>query len=493
MRPPHQPHAIIRRVTAARIPLILFVVVLGASAFFFGGSGFNQNASFDQSRAIADHHTLAIDRYLGNTFDISTGPGGHFYPNKPPGVSLLAAIPYAILAPVERAGGGDPDHLPLLTANLWLVTILICGTSLAAIAVMLFHWGTSHGASARRAVIVALIVCLATPLWAYSTMLFLHLPSAAFLLGGWILLFRQHPRPLAAGVLLGLAGLTNYLCIPAAVICVLASIRSSPKIIAGGAPFAILLALYHRAAFGALMTTPVATENPAFRRPDLALGILARPSLEALWGITFSPYRGLFFIAPVLLIALIGLARMRRFDLWAIVALFIGFNICFNGWHGGYAIGPRYLLPAVPLLGLALYEVPRRLDKVLAVAAALSFALNLSATAVDPQPPDSVRNPLFDYAVPLLIHGEVPERHPIPGWLRQLYTGHVAVNRVAADEALPFMKHAPGSPASEWASFNLGETLAPQGSLWSLIPLLLWLAGGLMVLLRVRPAPADTP
>jgi hypothetical protein len=330
-------------------------------------------------------------------------------------------------------------------------------------------------------------------------MLFLHLPSAALMLAGWLLLFmRDEPRPLPAGIAFGLAGLTNYLCIPAALIAAVMlgsrkRFRALGAFVAGGAPFAIALAAYHRAAFGALAQTPLATENPAFRKPGLLLGILGKPSLDALQGITFSSYRGLFFLAPVLFLALIGLARGKRIGIAAVAAFFIAFNICFNGWHGGYAIGPRYILPVIPLLGLALFDVSRRSDKLFTFLAAISFALNLTATAVDPQPPDSVRDPVFDYALPLLVHGEVPPSHPIPPWLRELYTGHVAVNRVAADEALPFTRHPPGSPQSEWASFNFGETLLPQGSAWSLLPLLLWLAGGVAWLVRLTRDRARTP
>ena len=58
-------------------------------------------------------------------------------------------------------------------------------------------------------------------------------------------------------------------------------------------------------------------------------------------------------------------------------------------------------------------------------------------------------------------------------WLQDFYTGHTSTNRVAPDEMLPFRKHAPGSPESEWASFNLGELLFGAGSFASLLPIAL--------------------
>jgi hypothetical protein len=471
----------------------LFFLVWGTCAFFFGGSGFNQNSTFDQTRAIVERGTLSIDAYAANTYDVATW-GGHIYPNKAPGLSFLAVPFYAPLYLLEGRSA-SAEQFPLLTLNLYVLTVVLCATSGAAIAVMLFFESLRRGASRRFAVAIALLTVLGTPLFAYSTMLFLHVPSAALLLASVML--AERGRPAAAGASVGAAGLVNYLCIPAAVLVGLMIVLSSERrgkdllrFLGGGAPFAILLGAYHYFVFGGLTSTPIARENPAFLTSGAVYGILGKPSLEALWGLTFSPYRGLFFIAPILLLATIGILRLPLRDASVIVTTalyFLLFNICFNGWHGGYAIGPRYLLPVVPLLALGLTAPWKRWRPLLLIVGLASVALNLAVTAVDPQPPDSVRNPIGDYVLPLLIDGTVAASHPIPGWLRELYTGHVGVNRVAADEAVPYKRHPPGSPANEWASFNLGETIFGAGELTSLIPVLLWSIAGTWWLMRSVP------
>lgn len=448
-----------------RVAIIVASIAFGAYAFFFGGSGFNQNAHFDQARAIVERRTLAIDAYAGNTADLSES-GGRLYPNKAPGTSFLAAIPYAVLYPIERAAGADVNALPVVTLNLYLVTVAVCGGLGALMAFLVFGEARARGASMRRAIAIALITALGTPLFAYSTMLFLHVPSAAFLLLAFLA-----RRPLAAGLAAGAAGLTNYLCIPAVLIIGIARSKNRLLYVAGGVPAALLLGWYHWAAFGNPFQLPIETENPAFLDQKAFLGIMNLPQLDALWGVTFSPYRGLFFLSPVLLLAF---KRMEKTTI-AIAAFFLLFNASFNGWHGGYAIGPRYITPVIPLLALGLVHI--RSNAILGVLASISLTMNFAATAVDPQPPDSVMNPIRDYALPSLVFGEAREG-AVPPWLRTLYTGHVAVNRVAADEMLPFKKHAPGSPESEWASFNLGELLFPQGHWSSLLPVLAWIAGG---------------
>src|SRR5476649_3091962 len=88
----------------------LFLLVWGTCAFFFGGSGLNQNSMFDQTRAVVERGTLSIDAYVANTYDVSTW-GGHIYPNKAPGLSLCAVPIYASLYFLEgRSEGRSEEH-----------------------------------------------------------------------------------------------------------------------------------------------------------------------------------------------------------------------------------------------------------------------------------------------------------------------------------------------------------------------------------------------
>src|SRR4029079_11139168 len=80
----------------------LFILTLISVAYFYAGGGWNQNAQFDLTRAIVERGTFAIDAFAGNTGDISRY-GVHIYANKAPGLSLLAAIPYALLFAIEHA------------------------------------------------------------------------------------------------------------------------------------------------------------------------------------------------------------------------------------------------------------------------------------------------------------------------------------------------------------------------------------------------------
>lgn len=476
----------------------VFAALLFSYAWFFGGSGFNQNATFDLTRAIVEQRRLDIGTYATNTADISVHEG-RVYSNKAPGLAFLAAVPYAALHSV----GGAPIDALRLNVYLYLCTLLTCGISGAAIGVLVYFATRRRGAGAATASTIALLTGLGTPLFAYSTMLFAHVPAALLLLLAFVLLDGTFSRrPVLAGAAAGAATVVNYLSAPVVVLLLLFTGRRRDALlfIAGGAPFALLLAAYQFAAFGSPFRTSIETMNPAFIEKGAALGIFHLPQWDALWGITFSPYRGLFFISPLMLLAVFGLSLLRpRRDgllIGAVAFLLVVLNASFNGWHGGYAVGPRYLLAAVPLLAVGLVPVAGRARLLFIAAAVVSVLFNVAVTAVDPQPPEVLRDPVTAYALPSLIAGGVADDdEAVPIWIRQLYTGHTSTNRVAPDEMLPFQRHAPGSPASEWASFNLGELIFGAGAFASILP---WLAGLTAIILATRAVlrdrlPGSTP
>jgi hypothetical protein len=454
-----------------RIAEWLFVLTFAVYAWFFGGAGWNQNAAFDLTRAIVEQHSFAIDSYADNSGDVSFA-NGHVYSNKPPGLSFLAAIPYlavdALVGPPEGAMPGFAEYV-----------VVFCTVGLlgALVPALLYRAGRRRGIDPLWCATVALSVAFATELFPYASLLMVAVPSGALMLYAL-----EGRRDVWAGLAGGLAAAMNYLCLPALV--AFALVRRSRSFIAGALPALVALLVYQRICFGSFFANSVSRTNPRFLSRDAALGVLGAPSFEALYGITISPYRGLFFFAPVLLLAVVPLARERV--ILGISLFFLGFNVCFNGWEGGFGVGARYLVPLIPLWGLALLRArPRALFVALA---AVSFAINFTATAVDPQPSGTIPRPLTQYLIPLLVRGHFSADVPItPPWSAATFTGHTSVNRMAHDEAVVFQKHAPGSVESEWASFNLGEPFFGAGSAASLIPIVVLLgAGGAAILWRAR-------
>lgn len=463
-----------------RVAEWLFLLSFAVYAWFYAGAGWNQNALFDTTRAIVERHTFAIDAYASNTGD--TGKyAGHVYANKAPGLSWLAVAPYALLHAFER----DANDPVITGINVYLCSLVTVASFGALIPALLFAFARKRGVAAPWAATVALTIAFATQLFPYSTTFMVHVPSGALML-----LALTTERRALAGFAAALGATMNYLCAPLVVLIVLWRGR---RALAAALPPLVALALFQKVCFGGFFRTSIATMDERFVDRGALLGILGRPSMEALTGITISPYRGLFFFAPVLVLALGGAvlwfrSRTARVELAIVAAMtlvFFAFNVSFNGWEGGFGIGARYLVPLIPLFGLAMLHCRGFLRPLLGVLAAISFAINFTATAVDPQPSASIPRPLTQYLVPLLLHGRFSPDVPITApWSAATFTGHTSVNRLAHDEAVVFTRHRPGTPAGEWSSFNLGESFAGAGDPRSLIPPLLLLAGGAAAILR---------
>jgi hypothetical protein len=469
----------------------LFVLTLVAYGWFFNGAGWNANAQLDLARALVERRTFAIEAYSANTGDVSTA-GGHVYSNKPPGASLLAAVPYAVLHAFERAAGIDVNAPRVLIVNLWLLTFLTCGVTGALIPVAIYRWGRRLQIDPATAAAVALAMAFGTYLFAYSTKFFNHVPTALFLLLAFVWL---ESKPWLAGAAAGMAGICFYLAIPAAAILALLawsrSWRGAARFVAGGLPFAVGLLLYHYALFGSPWVNTVETSE-RFTQEGLIFGLFAEPRLSTLWEITFGRRRGLFYLSPFLLLAIAGVVRMvreriLRRELAAVVAVttfFVAANMSYTIWHGGSGIGPRFLLAVVPLLSLPLFFAWNVLRPVRTALLIWSVAVNLLVAAVNPSPSQTIADPVGSYVVPLFFTGRLPAStppEPLFGW--KIMLGHVSVNTHVPDELHPFTRHAPGSPEARWASFNLGELVA-ENSPWSVLPVAVWIAGGSLWLVR---------
>lgn len=216
-------------------------------------------------------------------------------------------------------------------------------------------------------------------------------------------------------------------------------------------------------------------------------GMFGMPQLDVMIKLLFSSHRGLLFTSPVLILSCLGFWLMttrykRHAEISLFAAVFIGFllmNFSFNHWDSGWSIGPRYLIPALPFLSLPLAVVFEKLPRTTLAAASLSAMIMLVATAVDPQPPTGVQNPLAHYILPL-VRGETLVFETLSNLIIQ---GPVSANPIGFYESWYHPVFDPGIIERRWNSFNLGEFFWPA-SLSSLLPLLCVLGLGLGAIWR---------
>lgn len=493
----------------------LFAGVLLACAWFHPGGGWNQNVRFAQVRALVHDHSFAIDDQLLHTLEAGAGGAhyrtlrlsdpttrsarapravsldvsehaGHLYPNKPPGLTLLALPGYVVASALT---GGDHDWWSL-TLALYLTSLLSVGV-VAALGALAFHDVARRlfpDATETARLLATAGYALGTPVFAYATFLIDHTVVASLSLFAFreLLVAKERGgaagRLFAAGTLAGMAVLVNNsaaltaLGLGAYALATLAPRRRAWVYAAGGVLPALGLAAYQQACFGSPFALPQHYQLGFFAGDAPVLGIFGAPRLDLLPKLLFLPYRGLFFWAPLLAAGALALVPMlRRPGQRAEALLFLGLslayllmNASFNAWHGGGTFGPRYLVPAVPFLALPLVRAFERWRAATGVLAAVSIALALLVNAVGPQVDAAEHRPLTGFYLPLVRGGTVESAgHTLRGPVSVHPAGFVG----AGIEA-----RAGTTAQARWSSFNLGEALFP-GSLWSLAPLLVALGG----------------
>ena len=246
-----------------------------------------------------------------------------------------------------------------------------------------------------------------------------------------------------------------------------------------GALLPVLLAMaYHQLCFGSPFTTGYKYHADMFRHPEeeVLFDLFAIPSLERLAAVTVGAKRGLFALYPACALGLGGAILLLRrpqvrpvlLACSGVVAWFFLLNAAYPVWDGGYCSGPRYLLPAVPLLMLPAWLLfATRLRALAWALAAVSLFCATAITLVNPMGPFQVDSLLGDYILPALFSGQVSANFFCwwPAWMP------ADANQAAN------------------ASLNLGELLGLDGPM-SILPLLgLGGLGGVMLTRALKEVP----
>lgn len=479
--------------------LPLGVALLLTYGYFVSEPAWNQNSRLALTRALVEQRTTIIDRHHFTTGDKSRRDG-HFYCDKAPGASWAAVPPYALFHFLRRATGGElprvqvrpldprspvpePDQRgpgDVLVYNLaHRIALYLCGLftgvlpSVAAAAAMFLLALRQAGGHARPALVVALTFGLATPVLPYATVFYGHTLCGALLLWAFALVALREPgergiaAPLVVGTLLGGAVVTEYpAAVPTLAIMALAAWRHGRgfalRVALAGIPWALALGAHHWAAFG----HPLSTGYDFVYLEEFAEGMrvrygIAMPDPTALWASLFGSYRGLFYLAPALMLAAwglvvalressepsapAGLPRAALLTAVGIVLYYVLLNAGYYMWDGGAAFGPRHMVPMLGLLmlgGVPALRAAPRVFVVLAVIGVLHMLLGATATPEAPQH----GNPVWEHAWPRALGAEAaaPGRATNLGLLLGL-PGLLSLAPLVA----PWLWAAPGALARE--------------------------------------------
>jgi hypothetical protein len=304
-----------------------------------------------------------------------------------------ALLVYPVYSLLERVVGTPATH-PL---RVRLIIGKLLASLITAASAIFFYLALRLRLGRTSALMLTLLLALATPYWSLLSQAYLQQAAGLFWLCLGMLLFFVGLRQdrivplLGCALALGLAAATRsthlfiiFTC--AAYLFIYHRNRTFPFLCLAAVPMVLLLISNHLLMGDALLTpqavksTQLASELFTFTSP------WETPLLAGLGGLLISPGRGLFVYSPIFLaLAALCWSSYRRalprpywpFLLAAPFYLVTGAK--WFDWWGGYTYGPRMLADILPLLVLALVPLATLpLRRSLCAALVLLFLTSVS-------------------------------------------------------------------------------------------------------------------
>jgi hypothetical protein len=216
------------------------------------------------------------------------------------------------------------------------------------------------GASRRQATMVTVALVYGTFLFTYGTTYYSEPAVACCVAWALLALVRLDGSwrwGAVLGFCLGFSVLVRTDSAPLVLLpfVVALAVRRTPRrtwmlVIAGALPELVVWAWYDLARYGSLFSSGYSNTGQGFTHP---FG-------DGLVGLLVSPGKGFVWFAPVVILAVMATAASwRRWPLptllaWVLVVGRILFYSSWWAWDGGLSFGPRFLVPAVPALGVML-------------------------------------------------------------------------------------------------------------------------------------------
>lgn len=438
-----------------KLEWLLFAVVLVTSVYILPRWGdWNVNSRLNVALAVVDRGTWAIDDYYQNTGDYAYFEG-HFYSDKAPGSSFLAIPLYALFKSVGARSitdalaarlANNPTFASTLSSNgkgliadnvyvysaLVFITFVIVTVPCALMAVLLFRLMQAWVNNQNIAFLLALAYSVATPAFAYSNNMLGHQIASFLLVAAFYLLFqagrgvRTTRYALLAGFALGSVVITEYqtaLIAGALALYAIYKLRDWKLIVSMGIvglPPILLAAYYNYSIFHTPLPVGYLYSPLYSDLHHTGFISLTYPKIDALLELMFGVRRGLFLISPFLLLCLPGFVYFARAPkwraeflvcLWSVISFWV-FNSSSAMWQGGFAVGPRYLLPMLPFMVM---PIAFALVHARAVWARLAVALLMLISLVGvwiltlggQEFPQYQPNPWLEYSIPQLLLGNV--------------------------------------------------------------------------------------
>jgi len=396
--------------------IIIFCLLAFVFAYFYQNGEWNGNSRFDLIFAMVQERRLTIDTFQ-NQPGMDTGDkayfNGHYYSDKAVGPAVVGAILYLPIHWMNQVFNlGSP------AASETILTYLVIGipSAFAGSLIYILCWYLSR--SRFRAYLVTLAITLGTLYFPYGITFFSHQFTSSLLFSAFFLIFFLKEKPekwktwysFLVGSLLGWAMISDFqatiivIALVSYYFCILWRNRTFRHflsiiwpIIGGSIPLMLQLG-YNKLCFGNFFAMGYINDSDPSFHSAFSQGFMGIqwPNLQAIYYMTLHPTMGIFWQSPVLILSIVGaflifLKHRYRAEAILAIAIICSYIIILSGfysWWGGFAVGPRYIIPILPFFCIFLAFIPKRLTWPLIVLSLISFGQMLVAAASTVQVPD---------------------------------------------------------------------------------------------------------
>ncbi len=350
------------------LELTAFILVWFACVFF-SDIAFDTNfaSRYYLTKAMMEDGTVEITPYIETVGMDKAKYRNRYFSDKPVGSSLIIipqyilteAIAYDVISPLFELSAAGKDCIHGFLIRVFSSCLF------SAFAVILYARLLSRFLDERFSLFASLTFFLTTIVFPHSTLGTGEPFCLVFILAAFHSLFpwrNRGEKPHAAGLYFAAAALVvnQTLIIAVGAFLYLLIRRKYRKIVPFAVPLSVavfFILLYNRLVFNGWTAFPAKFWDPG---NDLLLLTVKfdLPHWKRLYEMLFSEFRGLFFFSPFLIMAAFGIPKVLKRHKPEGAALLISFFCYFGfylfnaGWFGGWDFGWRYIIPALPFLGV---------------------------------------------------------------------------------------------------------------------------------------------
>lgn len=357
--------------------LYLFVLFVFLSYSFFISSGASGNATRTAALtwSIVNLGALHIDAYQNVTVD-KAFYGGHYYNAGEPGVSFLGVPVYFIYKSIGQfmnfplGETGAPDLFSIYILRIFLISL-----PSALFCVVLHDYLKQLSVSERMRYRALLLYAFCSPAFVYATLFYRHQLSAVITFYVFTIFFamKKNSYENRKLFLAGLLSSLNFFCDYASVIphgilflyflAGKGAWKRAWVYFSGAVPFMVCFLGYNAVCFGNMFHTGdsyslLTTKEAAGKNIFQFFLTFWKPDARAFYGVTLSPYRGLFYFLPLAILPFMGIKQLagRRgyrqevLLFFAIILIHVYFVSTIADWMGALGFISRHLVIILPFL-----------------------------------------------------------------------------------------------------------------------------------------------